>query len=99
MSALAMADTNTELDQRREHIQTILENIPTGVLSLDAERRVTHTNVALGRMFWPKGGAPVAGTPLHEIFPPEVTSDLEHLLRKSDRSEEHTSELQSPDHL
>ncbi len=85
MSALALADTNTELDQRREHIQTILENIPTGVLSLDAERRVTHTNVALGRMFWPKGGAPVAGTPLHEIFPPEVTSDLEHLLRKSDR--------------
>ena len=34
-------------------METILESIPTGVLSLDAARRVTHVNQALLRMFHP----------------------------------------------
>ena len=38
---------NSELERRRQHIETILESIPTGVLSLDAEMRVRHVNQAL----------------------------------------------------
>src|SRR5262249_31552405 len=67
-SARALTDPNTELEQRRRHIETILENIPTGVLSLGLERRVTHSNVAFGRMFWPNGGAPMIGSTLREVF-------------------------------
>ena len=48
---------NAELDQRRRQMETILESIPTGVLSLDAGRRVTHANQALLRMFHPEGFA------------------------------------------
>jgi two-component system nitrogen regulation sensor histidine kinase NtrY len=84
-SARALTDSNTELEQRRRHIETILENIPTGVLSLDPERRVTHSNVAFGRMFWPNGGAPVIGSTLSEVFSSETASDLEHLLRRAHR--------------
>ena len=67
-SARALTESNTELEQRRRHIETILENIPTGVLSLDPERRVTHSNVAFGRMFWPNGGAPMIGSTLRRSF-------------------------------
>jgi len=84
-SAHALTDTNTELEQRRRHIETILESIPTGVLSLGPDRCVTHSNVALGRMFWGSGGSPMTGATLQEIFPPEVASDLDHLLRRADR--------------
>jgi two-component system, NtrC family, nitrogen regulation sensor histidine kinase NtrY len=84
-SARALADSNTELEQRRRHIETILESIPTGVLSLDPEKRVTHSNLAFGRMFWPHGSAPVTGSTLKEIFPAEVAADLDHLLRRADR--------------
>ncbi|HSM87296.1 MAG TPA: ATP-binding protein [Candidatus Limnocylindrales bacterium] len=84
-SARALTETNTELDRRRRHIETILESIPTGVLSLGPDRRVTHSNVAFGRMFWPQGGAPIVGAMLSEIFPAEVAADLEHLLRRADR--------------
>jgi PAS domain S-box-containing protein len=80
-----LTETNTELEQRRRHIETILENIPTGVLSLDPERRVTHSNVAFGRMFWPNGGAPMIGSTLREVFNEETAADLEHLLRRADR--------------
>ncbi|HZD93811.1 MAG TPA: HAMP domain-containing protein, partial [Candidatus Sulfotelmatobacter sp.] len=84
-SARALTETNTELEQRRRHIETILENIPTGVLSLGPERRVTHSNVAFGRMFWPNGGSPTVGSTIHEVFSPETAADIEHLLRRADR--------------
>ena len=84
-SARALTESNTELEQRRRHIETILENIPTGVLSLDPERRVTHSNVAFGRMFWPNGGSPVVGSTVQEVFNEETAADLEHLLRRADR--------------
>lgn len=84
-SAKALTETNTELEQRRRHIETILESVPTGVLSLGPDRRVTHSNVAFGRMFWPNAGASTAGMSLSEIFSSEIASDLEHLLRRADR--------------
>ncbi len=95
-SARALAETNTELEQRRRHIETILENIPTGVLSLDAERRVSHTNQALGRMLWPNGGTPVPGATLRDVFPLEVATDLANLLRRADRMSVTTSQLEIP---
>jgi len=60
-----LADANAQLEQRRRQIETILENIPTGVLSLDATMRVTHVNQALTRLFHPdtngSGGEIVKG--------------------------------------
>jgi two-component system, NtrC family, nitrogen regulation sensor histidine kinase NtrY len=84
-SARALGQSNTELEQRRRHIETILESIPNGVLSLDSERRVTHSNPAFGRMFWPQGSGPVAGSTLEELFTTDVAADLEHLMRRADR--------------
>src|SRR5215471_11072263 len=84
-SARELTETNTELEQRRRHIETILESIPTGVLSLDPEKRVTHGNMAFARMFRPQAGAPAMGSTLQAIFSSEVADDLEHLLRRADR--------------
>ncbi len=80
---------NAELDQRRRQMETILESIPTGVLSLDASRRVTHANQALLRMFHPEmvggGEFAVRGAALADIFSAELLHDLEPLLRRADR--------------
>lgn len=90
---------SAELDQRRRQMETILESIPTGVLSLDAERRVTHANQSLQRMFYPEGysgGNPLArGARLADIFPPEVLQDLEPLLRRADRMGMTTSQMET----
>jgi two-component system, NtrC family, nitrogen regulation sensor histidine kinase NtrY len=40
-----------ELERRRQLMETVLENIPAGVIYLDAGGRVQRTNKALGRMF------------------------------------------------
>jgi len=95
-SAKALSETNTELEQRRRHIETILENIPTGVLSLDSDKRVSHMNSAFTRMFWPPGYTPALGARLAEVFQGEVASDLSHLLRKADRMSVTTAQLEIP---
>ncbi len=90
---------NEALEQRRRHIETILESIPTGVISLDAARRVTHVNHALLRMFHPVGGdsgkpALLIGAALPDLFPREVVEDLEPLLRRADRMGTTTTQLE-----
>jgi hypothetical protein len=81
-------------------METILESIPTGVLSLDGNRCVTHANHALLRMFHPEGYAEgqhiLLGARLAEVFPPEVLLDLEPLLRRADRMGMTTSQMEMP---
>jgi len=44
-----------ELEERRRYMETILESIPTGVVSLDASENITHVNTAFQRMFHLEG--------------------------------------------
>ena len=98
-SSRELGAANVALEQRRRHIETILESIPNGVLSLNADRRVTHANHALLRLFHPTGvesGTPgvLIGAPLREVFAPEVLEDLEPLLRRADRMGTTTTQME-----
>ncbi len=95
-SSRQLGNANVALEQRRQQIEIILESIPTGVLSLDATRRVTHSNAALQRMFDPSGtGRTLAvGSTVRELFPEDVASDLEHVMRKADRMGSTTSQME-----
>lgn len=98
-SARELADANTALEQRRRHIATILESIPTGVLSLDAEKRVTHVNSAFMRTFFASdlhngSRASLAGSELRDLFPSELLEDISLLLRRADRMGTTTSQME-----
>jgi len=94
-----LSRANIELEQRRRHIETILESIPNGVLSLNADRQVTHVNNALLRLFHPsgtEGGVPnvLIGASLHDVFSPEILQDLESLMRRADRMGTTTTQME-----
>ena len=98
-SSREVGAANIALEQRRRHIETILESIPTGVLSLNAHRRVTHVNHALLRMLNPAVGdmttpRSLVGADLRMLYPQEVLEDLEPLLRRADRMGMTTSQLE-----
>jgi two-component system nitrogen regulation sensor histidine kinase NtrY len=98
-SSRDLGAANMALEQRRRHIETILESIPNGVLSLNADRRVTHANHALLRLFHPAGaesGTPgvLIGVPLRDVFAAEVLEDLEPLLRRADRMGTTTTQME-----
>ena len=89
-SSRELGAANEALERRRRYIETILESIPTGVISIDAMRRVTLVNAALLRMFHPdrpeyaKPGA-LTNAPLGDVLPGDLLADLELLLRRADR--------------
>ena len=100
-SSRRVTDANVELEQRRRHMETILESIPTGVLSLDANHQVTRVNDALVRLLSPAASlTPGAlrsfppGTSLSQLFPPEVVEELVLMMRKSDRMGAVTSQME-----
>jgi two-component system nitrogen regulation sensor histidine kinase NtrY len=98
-SSRDLGAANVALEQRHRHIETILESIPNGVLSLNADRFVTHANHGLLRLFHPLGaesGVPsvLIGAPLRDVFAPEVLEDLEPLLRRADRMGTTTTQME-----
>jgi hypothetical protein len=90
VSSRELGAANEALERRRRYIETILESIPTGVISIDAMRRVTLVNAALLRMFHPdrpeyaRPGA-LTNAPLSNVLPGDLLADLEPLLRRADR--------------
>src|ERR1035437_9455855 len=89
-----LADVNVQLEQRTRHIETILESVPSAVFSLDASRRILHANRAARRLLRLDEDSPDSGQTLHDLFPEEAVSDLEHLLRKADRMGTITSQME-----
>ena len=81
---------NEALESRRRYIETVLESIPTGVISIDASRRVTLANAAFSRMFYLERSefvspSDLVNLPLRDVLPADVLADLEPLLRRADR--------------
>ena len=98
-SSRQLAGANVELEQRRRDIETILETIPTGVLTLDAAGRITRANHALTRMLAPvetsssSPGFPL-GAALGSLFQEDVVTDLGAMMRKADRMGSVTSQME-----
>jgi len=84
-----------EMEQRRHLMETILENIPTGVLSLDATGAVERVNSSVVRMF---GDAAPAGTArsLESLLGSEAARNVERLMRRSLRMGAVSQELEIP---
>ncbi len=89
-SSRELGHANEALERRRRYIETVLESLPTGVISVDAARRVTLANAAFSRMFYLERSeyvspATLTNLPLRDVIPADVLADLEPLLRRADR--------------
>jgi two-component system, NtrC family, nitrogen regulation sensor histidine kinase NtrY len=81
---------NEALESRRRYIETVLESLPTGVISIDGARRITLANAAFSRMFYLERSeyvspATLVNRPLQDVIPGDLLTDLEPLLRRADR--------------
>jgi hypothetical protein len=80
---VALGQANTDLERRTNEISTILENIPTGVLSLDASENITHSNRAFKDLFG-RTDTPF-GKQLEAVLEAPLAHDVRRLLRRADR--------------
>jgi two-component system nitrogen regulation sensor histidine kinase NtrY len=74
-SRLALEQKNAEIESRRRYIETVLERVATGVLSLGADGRISTINGAAKRLL--AVGDEVVGQPLTGVLQRE---DLQALL-------------------
>lgn len=77
----SLRQTNVELDDRRRYIETILQTIATGVVSLDSSYCVRTMNRAAAQMLEVQGTA--AGMKLAEVVKGPAWDTLRMLLHKS----------------
>ncbi len=80
-----------EIERRRKLMETILENIPTGVLSLDANANVNRVNPAALTMFGPQASSV---TSLSELVGSDAAQQILHLMRRSARMGVASQELE-----
>ncbi|MGH9943232.1 MAG: HAMP domain-containing protein, partial [Pyrinomonadaceae bacterium] len=85
VNATELRDKNLALAERRDYIETVLESLSTGVISLDEQDRLTTINAAakvMLRLF----DIPAAGTTLTEIVHVDDGPPLERVLRRARRT-------------
>ena len=81
-----------ELERRRQLMETVLENIPAGVIYMDAAGSLQRTNSALLRMFHIPPGETV--TSLEMLVGAEAHAALQHLMRRALRMAVVTREIE-----
>src|SRR5256885_242833 len=79
-----LQDKHTELEDRRRYIETVLEAVTTGVVSLDALGRVTTLNRAAARMFGLSEAAAI-GRLLEEVFTGPEAREVIALVQRTRR--------------
>ncbi|MBD0327467.1 MAG: HAMP domain-containing protein, partial [Pyrinomonadaceae bacterium] len=78
--ATELREKNLALEERRNYIETILESLSTGVISLDESGQVTTINAAAAAML--RLEAPPSRTTLSHITSPEDSTVIERLIRR-----------------
>jgi PAS domain S-box-containing protein len=69
-----------ELERRRQLMETVLENIPTGVISLDAAGAILRANTSVSRMFGVNGSGPLT---LEGLLGADAARTVQYLMRRS----------------
>ncbi|HZY64167.1 MAG TPA: ATP-binding protein [Edaphobacter sp.] len=93
-STVELSAANTALEARRSELETMLETIPNGVATLDANRRIVLANRALSEMMDPGGQRAFFGHTVEEVFPQEVSEVIDHLVKRSHRMGVASSEIE-----
>jgi len=93
-STIQLSAANAALEARRGELETMLETIPNGVATLDADRRIILTNRALSEMIDPGGQRPFLGLAMEEVFPLDVAEVLDRLVKRSHRMGSASSEIE-----
>jgi two-component system, NtrC family, nitrogen regulation sensor histidine kinase NtrY len=69
-----------ELERRRQLMETVLENIPTGVISLDAGGSILRLNTSVSKMFGVNGSNSIS---LEELLGADAARIVHYLMRRS----------------
>ncbi|MGC9198649.1 MAG: sensor histidine kinase [Acidobacteriaceae bacterium] len=93
-SSEQLSHLNLALQARRNELETLIETIPSGVVTLSADRQILLANRAFSEMLDPGGQRQFVGLPLSAALPEDIVQNLDHLLRRAHRMGSASAEMQ-----
>ena len=76
---------NLAVEERRRELETIVETIPSGVVTLDGAGVVLQANRAFAALMGLKEDATLAGEKIENLLPAECAGDLAGVIRRGHR--------------
>jgi two-component system nitrogen regulation sensor histidine kinase NtrY len=95
-STTQLSAANRALEERRSELETVLETIPSAVVTLDPEMCVLQANRASRNLLSPRDRRDLSGMPLESILPRDIADELIVLLRRSKRMGLAATEIELP---
>jgi hypothetical protein len=93
-SRTQLSELNATLQQRRAELETIIETIPNGVVTLSPELHIVIANRAFSELLDPGGQIRFIGLRLDQAVPADILDNIQRLLRRSHRMGSASDEMQ-----
>ena len=84
-SSEQLTAANLAIEERRRELETIVETIPSGVVTLDGRDTVLQSNKAFAALLGRRVDCGLGGEKIDTLFPAECADDLAGVMRRSRR--------------
>ena len=89
-----LSEANQALQERRRELETILETIPSGVVTLDKSGAILLANRAFASLIGRREAIGLSGQQIETLFPLDSGEDLARVIRRSHRMGAASTELE-----
>ena len=84
-SSAQLTAANLAIEERRRELETIVETIPSGVVTLDGSGSILQSNRAFAALMGRRVDLGLGGEKIETLFPAECADDLAGVIRRSRR--------------
>ena len=93
-SSAQLTTANQAIEERRRELETIVETIPSGVVTLDGSGVVLQSNRAFAALMGLRWEVPLAGEKIESLLPGELSEDVATLIRRGQRMGAASTEIE-----
>jgi PAS domain S-box-containing protein len=93
-SSAQLTAANQAVEERRRELETILETIPSGVVTLDGGGKVLQANRAFAALMGLSSSDEVRGQTISSLLPPESADELGAVIRRGHRMGAASTEIE-----
>jgi two-component system, NtrC family, nitrogen regulation sensor histidine kinase NtrY len=93
-SSAQLTAANQALEERRRWLETIVETIPSGMVTLDASGVVVQANRAFSVLMGQREDADLRGAHIESLFSPECVDELGAVIRRGHRMGAASTEIE-----
>ncbi len=93
-SSAQLTAANQALEERKRWLETIVETIPSGLVTLDAAGVVVQANRAFAALTGQREDADLRGTPIASLFSSDCASDVGAVIRRGNRMGAASTEIE-----